>query len=74
MEERIEEVLEGVRPALARHGGNVEFVCFDNESGVVSVRLVGSCKGCPLADMTLKMGIESVLQEAIPQIKEVISV
>lgn len=74
MEERIEAVLATVRPALARHGGNVEFVAFDEATGVASFRFQGSCASCPLSEMTLKMGIESVMTEAIPEIREVIAV
>lgn len=74
MKERIEAVLEGIRPALARHRGDVELVAFDEATGVVSVRFKGTCVNCPLSEMTLKAGIESVLREAIPQIQKVIAV
>lgn len=74
MKERIEAVLEGIRPALARHRGDVELVAFDKATGVVSVRFKGTCVNCPLSEMTLKAGIESVLREAIPQIQKVIAV
>ncbi len=74
MNARIEAVLEGIRPALARHRGDVELVSFHEGSGVVFVRFKGTCVNCPLSEMTLKAGIESVLREAIPEIKEVISV
>lgn len=53
-------------------GGNVELV--DVEDGVVKVRLTGACGGCPMSQMTLKMGIERVLKQEIPEIKEVESV
>jgi Fe-S cluster biogenesis protein NfuA len=72
--EKIEQVLELVRPRLALHGGNVEFVAWNEELGEVQVRFLGGCKGCPLSQITLKMGIESMLQEHIPQVKEVIAV
>lgn len=74
MKERIEELLEVVRPRLAMHGGNVEFVDFDQDSGVVKVRMQGACKGCPMALLTLKAGIEAFLQEHIPEVSEVIAV
>lgn len=74
MREKIEQCLELVRPRLAMHGGNVEFVDFDEEQGVVQVRFLGGCQGCPLSQMTLKMGIEAVLQEWIPEVKEVVAV
>lgn len=74
MQKRIEALLESVRPALARHGGNVEFVAFDPATGVVSLRFQGACAGCALSELTLKAGIESVLTEALPEVKEVIAV
>ena len=74
MKEAIEAILDEIRPALARHKGNVEFVNFDEETGVVSVRLQGSCASCPLSTMTLKMGIEAVLCERLPNVSEVVSV
>ena len=74
MQQKIEQCLELVRPRLAMHGGNVEFVDWNEEKGLVSVRFLGGCKGCPLSQMTLKMGIEAVLQEWIPEVKEVIAV
>ena len=74
MREKIEAVLEGVRPALARHRGDVEFVNFDEKSGIVSVRFLGTCVNCPLSNMTLKAGIESILTAEIKEVKEVIAV
>ena len=72
MKERVEEVLEKVRPALVRDGGNVELI--DVNDGVVTVRLTGACVGCPMSTMTLKMGIEQILKQEIPEVKEVVSV
>ena len=59
-------------PALQADGGDVELVDVDDQ-GVVKVRLQGACSGCPMASMTLKNGIERVLKEAIPEVKEVVS-
>ncbi len=70
MKEKVEAALANVRPALQRDGGDVELVEV-TEDGVVKVRLTGACKGCPMAQMTLQMGIERVLKEAIPEIKTV---
>jgi len=72
MREKIEKALDKVRPSLMADGGNVELV--DVEDGVVKVRLTGACGGCPMSQMTLKMGIERVLKQEIPEIKEVKSV
>ncbi len=72
MKEKIEAALNKVRPALMADGGNVELV--DVQDGVVKVRLVGACGGCPMSQMTLKMGIERHLKKEVPEIKEVVAV
>ena len=69
MEEKVKNVLDKVRPALQADGGDVEFVSVSD--GVVKVRLTGACKGCPMANMTLKNGIEQVLKEEIPEVERV---
>ena len=73
MREQVEKALDKVRGALVAEGGNVELVDV-SEDGIVKVRLTGACGSCPMSQMTLKMGIEQVLKQEIPQIKEVISV
>ncbi|MGI5921352.1 MAG: NifU family protein [Syntrophomonadaceae bacterium] len=73
MREKVEAILDNIRPALQRDGGDVELIEVDKE-GVVKVRLTGACGGCPMATMTLKNGIEKTLKESIPEIKEVVSV
>ena len=72
MQDRVEAALDQVRPALQADGGNVELVGIND--GVVSVRLTGACGGCPMSTMTLKMGIEKVLKEQVPEVKEVLAV
>ena len=72
MKEKIEEALKKVRPSLQADGGDVEFVGY--QDGVVKLRLKGACGGCPMSQMTLKMGIERILKKDIPEIKEVQSV
>ena len=72
MQEKVEEVLEKVRPVLVRDGGNVELV--EVEDGIVKVKLVGACAGCPMSTMTLKNGIERILKQEIPEVKEVVAV
>jgi Fe-S cluster biogenesis protein NfuA len=72
MKEKVEATLAKIRPALQADGGDVELV--DVNDGIVSVRLKGACDGCPMATMTLKMGIERLLRGEIPEVKEVISV
>ena len=72
MNEKVEQVLDKIRPSLQMDGGDVELV--DVNDGVVKVRLTGACGGCPMSQMTLKMGIERVLKKDIPEIKEVVAV
>lgn len=69
MKEKVEEILDTIRPALQADGGDVELV--DVVDGVVKVRLQGACSGCPSAHITLQMGIEKTLKEKIPEIKKV---
>jgi Fe-S cluster biogenesis protein NfuA len=69
MKEKVEKALDKIRPALQADGGNIELV--DVVDGVVQVRLQGACAGCPGAQMTLKMGVEKLLKEEIPEVKSV---
>ena len=70
LKERVAESLATVRPGLQADGGDVELVDVDDE-GVVSVRLTGACRGCPMSQMTLQMGIERVLKEQVPEVERV---
>jgi Fe-S cluster biogenesis protein NfuA len=70
LKDQIEEALNKVRPSLQADGGDVELVDVDEE-GVVKVRLTGACGGCPMSQMTLKMGIEKILKQNVPQISSV---
>ena len=72
MKEKVIEALSEIRPVLQADGGDVELVDIDN--GVVKVRLKGACGSCPMATMTLKNGIEWLLKERVPDIKEIVSV
>jgi Fe-S cluster biogenesis protein NfuA len=72
MKEKVESALAQIRPMLQADGGDVELVAV--EGGVVKLKLKGSCAGCPVAQMTLKQGIERVLKEQIPEVKEVVAV
>ncbi len=72
MRDKVEEVLNKIRPQLMVDGGNVELVEVDD--GTVKVKLTGACSGCPMATMTLKMGIEKILKQEIHEIKEVVAV
>jgi Fe-S cluster biogenesis protein NfuA len=72
MREKIEAVLDEIRPNLIRDGGNVELV--DATDGIVKVKLTGACGGCPMASMTLKHGVERALKEKVPEVKQVVAV
>ncbi len=73
LKEQVEKALEKVRPSLRADGGDVELVEV-TEDGIVKVRLQGACRGCPMSQMTLKLGIERTLKHEIPEVKEVQSV
>ena len=65
----VEKALEKIRPLLQRDGGDIELV--EVSDGVVKVRLTGACKGCPMSQVTLKQGVEKMLMQEIPGLKEV---
>lgn len=69
MEDRVQEVLDKLRPYIQRDGGDVELV--EIEEGIVRVRLLGACGSCPSSTITLKAGIERALVEEIPEVREV---
>jgi Fe-S cluster biogenesis protein NfuA len=70
MKERVEKSLERIRPALQADGGDVELVEV-TEDGVVKVRLVGACRGCPMSQLTLANGVERVVKEDVPEVVRV---
>ena len=70
--EQIEEVIEELRPYFYMHGGNIDFVKF--EDGKVYVKLSGSCEGCPSSSYTLKLMVENSLKKEVPQVQEVVQV
>jgi Fe-S cluster biogenesis protein NfuA len=70
--ENVQQVLDQIRPALQADGGDVELV--EVKDGIVKVKLAGACGGCPMATMTLKRGIEKLLKDKLPEVKEVVSV
>jgi Fe-S cluster biogenesis protein NfuA len=69
MRENVEQALQKIRPALQADGGDIELI--DVVDGVVKVRLTGACGGCPMSQMTLKMGVEKVLKQQVPEVKSV---
>ncbi|MBD3392496.1 MAG: NifU family protein [Chitinivibrionales bacterium] len=70
MKQKIEEVIDAIRPNLQADGGDIELVEVTDD-GTVKVRLQGACRGCPGAAMTLKMGVERLLREKVPEVKAV---
>jgi Fe-S cluster biogenesis protein NfuA len=70
---KVQEALNKVRPSLQADGGDVQLIDVD-EKGVVKVKLTGACGGCPMSQMTLKMGIEKVLKQNVPEVTRVESV
>lgn len=73
MKEAVQKAIDQIRPNLQMDGGDVELVDI-SEDGVVKVKLLGACGGCPMSQMTLKMGIEKHLKKEVPQVKEVVSI
>jgi Fe-S cluster biogenesis protein NfuA len=73
MKELIQKAIDRIRPNLQADGGDVELIDV-GEDGVVKVKLVGACHGCPMAQMTLKNGIEKFLKQEVPAVKSVVSV
>ncbi len=72
-EDQVKEVIEEIRPAIQSHGGDIEFVAA-TEDNTVQVRLKGACHGCPGAMQTLKFGVERILKERVPEVKEIVAV
>jgi len=70
--EKVEAVLNQIRPALQADGGDIQLVGV--KDGIVSVKLQGHCAGCPMSQMTIKNGVERILKQQIPEVKEVVSV
>jgi len=69
MRDNVEKALEKIRPALRADGGDIELI--DVVDGVVKVKLTGACGGCPMSQMTLKMGVERILKQQVPEVKSV---
>lgn len=74
LRDKIEAVIEGIRPAVRADGGDVELVDFDQAEGRVELRLVGACHTCPHSLLTLKAGIEHRLRTELPEVKSVVAI
>lgn len=73
-QEKIQEVLDQIRPALHADGGDVEFLGYDESEGVVHLRLMGACESCPISMFTLKQGIEKRIRSTVPEVNEVLAI
>lgn len=73
MKEKVEKALDKIRPMLQADGGNVELIEVTGD-GVVKLKLTGTCGCCPMSQMTLKMGVEKIIKQEVPEIKEVIAI
>jgi Fe-S cluster biogenesis protein NfuA len=73
-QEKIQQVLDQIRPALHADGGDVEFLGYDESEGVVHLRLMGACESCPISMLTLKEGIEKRIRSTVPEVTEVMAV
>lgn len=74
MIEKIKEQLAKIRPYLQMDGGDIEFISFDNQSGVLKVRLQGACLGCPMSQITLQAGVAKAIKEEVPEVKDIVAV
>ncbi|MCX5709722.1 MAG: NifU family protein [Candidatus Omnitrophica bacterium] len=72
MKDKVEKALDKIRPMLMADGGNVELVDVSKD-GVVKLRLTGTCGCCPMSQMTLKNGVEKILKQEVPEVKEVVA-
>ncbi len=71
MREKVETALDKIRPSLEADGGNVELISV--KDGVVTVKLTGACAGCPMSTLTLQNGIERILKQEVPEVKQVVA-
>ncbi len=72
MKERVEKAIEQIRQYLQADGGDIELV--EVQDGIVKVKLLGACKGCPMAQITLQQGVEKVIKKEVPEVKSVVAV
>lgn len=71
VKEKVEKALDLIRPSLEADGGNVELIDVDEATGTVKVKLVGACGSCPMSQLTLRMGVERILKEQVPEVQVV---
>jgi len=71
LESRVYAALDSVRPYLGSHGGDVEVLGIDEEAGILRLRMLGSCDGCPSSSVTLQMAVKQAIEEGAPEIVEI---
>jgi len=74
MIEKIKKQLDKIRPYLQMDGGDIEFIDFDDKSGVLKVKLQGACLGCPMSPITLREGVSKAIKEEVPEVKDIVAV
>ena len=74
MQSRVEAALDKVRPAMRADGGDARVVTCDEETGSVSIRMVGACKGCPLSQLDFAYAIDSLIRREVPEVREIVAV
>jgi Fe-S cluster biogenesis protein NfuA len=74
MRSRVQEALDKVRPALKADGGDARIVACDEKSGIVSIQMLGACKGCPLSQLDFSYAIESLIRRDVPEVREIVAV
>ncbi|TKJ29665.1 hypothetical protein CEE39_08970 [bacterium (candidate division B38) B3_B38] len=72
MKEKVEKAIEKIRQYLQADGGDIELV--EVQDGIVKVKLLGACKGCPMAQMTIQQGVERAIKKDVPEVKSVVAV
>ncbi|MFA5129281.1 MAG: NifU family protein [Patescibacteria group bacterium] len=73
IESKIKKVIEKIRPSLQADGGDIKFIGWYPETGIVQVQLVGHCAHCHMSQITLKQGVEVEIKKVVPEVKEVIN-
>ena len=71
---KIKKQLDKIRPYLQMDGGDIEFISFDDQSGVLKVKLQGACLSCPMSQITLQEGVAKAIKEEVPEVKEIIAI
>jgi len=72
VQEKVEEVIEIIRPAIQADGGDISLIEVDEDSGVVTVQLHGACVSCPASTVTMKAGIERIMKDRVPGVTAVV--